>query len=91
MVNYITKVKQSRSSEKYLKNFQFNYRVIRKNALLRISNGVLQRHPSIKFTKVQYGKMCYKNERILLNKSVLIADQKQNKKTKLANHVGKLQ
>ena len=28
----------------------------------------------IKFTKVQYGKMCYKDERKLFNKSVLIAD-----------------
>ena len=33
----------------------------------------------IKFTKVQYGKMCYKDERMLFNKSVLIADQKQQK------------
>ena len=32
-----------------------------------------------KFTKVQYGKMCYKHERMLFNKSVLIADQKQQK------------
>ena len=30
-----------------------------------------------KFAKVQYGKMCYKDERMLFNKSVLIADQKQ--------------
>ena len=31
----------------------------------------------IKFTKVQYGKICYKDKRMLFNKSVLIADQKQ--------------
>ena len=34
----------------------------------------------IKFTKVQHGKMCYKDERMLFNKSVLIADQKQQQK-----------
>ena len=48
----------------------------------------------IKFTKVQYSKMCYKDERMLFNKNVLIPNQKQKKtkkKTKLANHVGKLQ
>ena len=33
----------------------------------------------IKFTKVQYGKMCYKDEPMLFNKNVLIADQKQQK------------
>ena len=44
----------------------------------------------IKFTKVQCGKICYKDERMLFNKSTLIADQKQQKKFKLANHVGKL-
>ena len=81
MVNYITQVKWSRSSKKYLKNFQFNYRIIWKIALWRISSEVLQRHlRHIKFTKVQYGKMCYKDELMLYNKNVLKSDQKQQEK-----------
>ena len=48
---------------KVSEKFSFNYRIIRKDKLLRISNEVLQRHLShIKFTKVQYSKMCYKDE-----------------------------
>ena len=59
MVNYVTIVKQSRSSKNYLKNFQFNYRIIRKNALLQISNGAsFKDNRDIKFTKAQYRKMC---------------------------------
>ena len=79
MVNYITKVKQSRFSKKYLKSYQFNYKIIRKNATLKVSNEAFKDIRDIKFTKVQYGKMCYKDESMLFNKNVLIADQKHQK------------